>query len=146
MDSLNFTVSKELRTILQKASEMARSNSDKEITLELVTYLIFNEYINEGAGESKVIGEVLKDYKSEDKEDIIDLCVTEYKRVSKKTTLPDHSEDVTLSEMMEDSFKRANISNELRRSIIGKEDVFGIIDSETLLMWGILFEENSKLV
>ena len=146
MDSLNFTVSKELRTILQKASEMARSNSDKEITLELVTYLIFNEYINEGAGESKVIGEVLKDYKPEDREDIINLCVTEYKRVSKKTTLPGHSEDVTLSEMMEDSFKRANISNELRRSIIGKEDVFGIIDSETLLMWGILFEENSKLV
>ena len=146
MDSLNFTVSKELRTILQKASEMARSNSDKEITLELVTYLIFNEYINEGAGESKVIGEVLKDYKPEDREDIIDLCVTEYKRVSKKTTLPGHSEDVTLSEMMEDSFKRANISNELRRSIIGKEDVFGIFDSETLLMWGVLFEENSKLV
>jgi hypothetical protein len=49
MDSLDFRVSGELREILKEANQVAKDNGDKEISIELVTYLILNQYVNEGA-------------------------------------------------------------------------------------------------
>jgi len=146
MESLDFRVSGELREILKKANQVAKDNGDKEITIELVTYLILNEYVNEGATESGLITEVLHDYSKEDRLKIVDACSKAYViRSSKiKTSLSSHSDSYSFDEYMEDSISKSRISRRLRKEILGvqKDKPADIITTEDLLVWGILFQEN----
>jgi ATP-dependent Clp protease ATP-binding subunit ClpC len=146
MESLDFRVSGELREILKKANQVAKDNGDKEITIELVTYLILNEYVNEGATESGLITEVLQDYSKEDRLKIVDACSKAYViRSSKvKTSLSSHSDSYSFDEYMEDSISKSRISRKLRKEILGlqKDKPADIITTEDLLVWGILFQEN----
>ena len=146
MESLDFRVSGELREILKKANQVAKDNGDKEITIELVTYLILNEYVNEGATESGLITEVLHDYSKEDRLRIVDACSKAYViRSSKvKTALSSHSDSYSFDEYMEDSISKSRISRRLRKEILGvkKDKPADIITTEDLLVWGILFQEN----
>ena len=148
MDSLNFNVSSELKLILQRANKLARENSDKEITLELVTYLILDEYNSKNASESELIKRVLGDYSKANREDILDLCLREYRNKAKKTTLPGHFDDYTLSKELEVAFDKANTYKNLKRILIKSEGSKAniIITTEDLLMWGILFSKNNPLI
>lgn len=146
MDSLDFGVSGELREILKEANQVAKDNGDKEITIELVTYLILNRYVNEGATESSLITEVLHDYSKEDRLKIVDACSKAYViRSSKiKTTLSSHSDSYSFDEYMEDSISKSRVSRRLRKEILGiqSDKPTDVITTEDLLVWGILFQEN----
>lgn len=146
MDSLDFRVSGELREILKEANQVAKDNGDKEISIELVTYLILNEYVNEGATESHLIQEVLHDYSKEDRMKIVEACSKAYViRSSKiKTVLSSHSDSYSFDEYMEDSISKSRVSRRLRKEVLGlqSDKPVDVITTEDLLVWGILFQEN----
>ena len=146
MDSLDFRVSGELREILKEANQVAKDNWDKEISIELVTYLILNQYVNEGATESHLIQEVLHDYSKEDRMKIVEACSKAYViRSSKiKTALSSHSDSYSFDEYMEDSISKSRVSRRLRKEVLGlqSDKPVDVITTEDLLVWGILFQEN----
>lgn len=146
MDSLDFRVSGELREILKEANQVAKDNGDKEISIELVTYLILNQYVNEGATESHLIQEVLHDYSKEDRMKIVEACSKAYViRSSKiKTALSSHSDSYSFDEYMEDSISKSRVSRRLRKEVLGlqSDKPVDVITTEDLLVWGILFQEN----
>jgi ATP-dependent Clp protease ATP-binding subunit ClpC len=146
MDSLDFRVSGELREILKKANQIAKDSGDKEISIELVTYLILNEYVNEGATESHLIQEVLHDYSEGDRMNIVEACSKAYViRSSKiKTALSSHSDSYSFDEYMEDSISKSRVSRRLRKEVLGlqSDKPVDVITTEDLLVWGILFQEN----
>ena len=146
MDSLDFRVSGELREILKEANQVAKDNGDKEISIELVTYLILNQYVNEGASESHLIQEVLHDYSKEDRMKIVEACSKAYViRSSKiKTALSSHSDSYSFDEYMEDSISKSRVSRRLRKEVLGlqSDKPVDVITTEDLLVWGILFQEN----
>ena len=146
MDSLDFRVSGELREILKEANQIAKDNGDKEISIELVTYLILNQYVNEGATESHLIQEVLHDYSKEDRMKIVEACSKAYViRSSKiKTALSSHSDSYSFDEYMEDSISKSRVSRRLRKEVLGlqSDKPVDVITTEDLLVWGILFQEN----
>lgn len=146
MDSLDFRVSGELREILKEANQVAKDNGDKEISIELVTYLILNQYVNEGATESHLIQEVLHDYSKEDRMKIVEACSKAYViRSSKiKTALSSHSDSYSFDEYMEDSISKSRVSRRLRKEVLGlqSDKPVDIITTEDLLVWGILFQNN----
>ena len=146
MDSLDFRVSGELREILKEANQVAKDNGDKEISIELVTYLILNQYVNEGATESHLIQEVLHDYSKEDRMKIVEACSKAYViRSSKiKTALSSHSDSYSFDEYMEDSISKSRVSRRLRKEVLGlqSDKPVDVITTEDLLVWGVLFPEN----
>lgn len=146
MDSLDFRVSGELREILKEANQIAKDNGDKEISIELVTYLILNQYVNEEASESHLIQEVLHDYSKEDRMKIVEACSKAYViRSSKiKTALSSHSDSYSFDEYMEDSISKSRVSRRLRKEVLGlqSDKPVDVITTEDLLVWGILFQEN----
>jgi hypothetical protein len=146
MDSLDFRVSGELREILKEANQVAKDNGDKEISIALVTYLILNQYVNEGATESHLIQEVLHDYSKEDRMKIVEACSKAYViRSSKiKTALSSHPDSYSFDEYMEDSISKSRVSRRLRKEVLGlqSDKPVDVITTEDLLVWGILFQEN----
>lgn len=149
MDSLDFKVSEELRKIFKEANRIARDNKDKEITIELVTYLILNEYVNNGASESPLIQGVLTDYSEEDRLEIVDVCSKAYviKSSNIKTTLESHTESCSLDKYMEDSISMSRSYKRIEKNLIPgthhqKDD---IVYTEDLLIWGILFQNNDLI-
>ena len=48
MENTNYEVSEELKKIFKITNEIARNNGYKEISLELVTYVILKSYIKDG--------------------------------------------------------------------------------------------------
>lgn len=145
MDSLDFRVSEELKKILKEANHIAKQNGDKEITIELVTYLILNEYVNDGASESRLIQEVLKDYSKDSRDKMVEVCSRAYVSRSQKirTTLDSHSDSYSFDQYMEDSISKSRVSRKLRKEMLGIQKVgpADIITTEDLLVWGILFQK-----
>ena len=144
MEDLKFTVSDELKVILRNANQMAKSNSDKELTVELITYLILKRYINEeGDLESNIIKGVLDDYKDSAKKEMLEACKKEYERTAKKTSLFSRFENYTFSEGLEETFERTNTIMSIKNEIESTEG--NIITTEHLLVYGIL-HHKCKLV
>lgn len=146
MDSLDFSVSEELRKILKKANQVAKDNGDKEITIDLVTYLILNEYINEGASESTLIQEVLREYSEEDKLKIVEECSKAYiaKSLKIKTTLGSHTDSYSFDEYMEDAISKSRTYKSIKSKLL-EGSSSNVIRVEDLFVWGILFQECELL-
>ena len=145
MDSLNFEISEELKKILKITNEIARTEGYKEISLELVTYVILKSYNKDGFNESKVIKQVLADFKSTVKNKILDICHDSYTANTKKVVggfVP--TGDLTFSEDMEVAFNNSKVYDGIKGVLLngGKKSV---ITTEVLLMWGILFSDNSLI-
>ena len=148
MDSLDFRVSEELRKIFKEANRIARDNKDKEITIELVTYLILNEYVNNGASESSLIREVLTDYSEENRLEMVEVCSKAYviRSSSIKTTLESHTESCSLDEYMEDSISMSRSYKRIEKNLIpGTHREDDIVYTEDILIWGILFQNNDLI-
>ena len=78
MENTNYEVSEELKKIFKITNEIARDNGYKEISLELVTYVILKSYIKDGFSESLVINQVLADYKNAVKNKMLEICQNYY--------------------------------------------------------------------
>ena len=78
MENTNYEVSEELKKIFQITNEIARNNGYKEISLELVTYVILKSYIKDGFSESLVINQVLADYKNAIKNKMLEIYKNYY--------------------------------------------------------------------
>jgi len=149
MDSIDFKFSNELKEILKNANNIAKDNGDNEITIELVVYLILNEYVNEGANESGLIQEVLVSYSKADRLKLVDTCRESYIARSSeiKTGMDFHSDSYSFDDFMEDSISKSRLSKKLKKEMLGmQKDKQDSITTEDLLVWGILFQENKLIL
>lgn len=149
MDSIDFKFSNELKEILKNANNIAKDNGDNEITIELVVYLILNEYVNEGANESGLIQEVLVSYSKADRLKLVDTCRESYIARSSeiRTGMDFHSDSYSFDDFMEDSISKSRLSKKLKKEMLGmQKDKQDSITTEDLLVWGILFQENKLIL
>jgi len=148
MEDIKFTVSEELKTILKKANDTARKNGDRDLTVELLAYVLLDHYVNfSGPFESEVISDLLGEYSREQKKEILKIAEEEYKKSAKKTTLFSHFENYTFSEDLEKQFNHIETFLELKREFIEKIPVTGkvMIGSEDFFSYGVLNNKSLSL-
>ena len=144
MDNTNFEVSEELKKILKTTNEIARSEGYKEISLELVTYVILKSYIEDGFSESSIIKQVLSSFKPSAKKKMLEICHDAYEKNTRKISWGfKTSSDLTFTEDMEVAIKNSKIYDGIKGIISDRQRKNGIITTEILLIWGILFSDNS---
>lgn len=148
MEDIKFTVSEELKTILKKANDTARKNGDRDLTVELLAYVLLDHYINSsGPFESEVISDLLEEYSEEQKKEILKVAEEEYKGSAKKTTLFSHFENYAFSEALEKQFNHIEAFLELKREFVEKKPGNGkvMIGSEDFFSYGILNNKSLSL-
>ena len=144
MDNTNFEVYEELKKILKTTNEIARSEGYKEISLELVTYVILKSYIEDGFSESSIIKQVLNSFKPSAKKKMLEICHDAYEKNTRKISWGfKTSSDLTFTEDMEVAIKNSKIYDGIKGIISDRQRKNGIITTEILLIWGILFSDNS---
>ena len=145
MENTNYEVSEELKKIFKITNEIARDNGYKEISLELVTYVILKSYIKDGFSESLVINQVLADYKNAVKNKMLEICQNYYVSKTRKINggfMP--TGDLTFNEDMEIAIKNSRVYNGIKNVLSDKKEG-NIITTEILFVWGILFSNNSLI-
>lgn len=145
MENTNYEVSEELKKIFKITNEIARNNGYKEISLELVTYVILKSYIKDGFSESLVINQVLADYKNAVKNKMLEICQNYYVSKTRKVNggfMP--TGDLTFNEDMEIAIKNSRVYNGIKNVLSDKKEG-NIITTEILFVWGILFSNNSLI-
>jgi len=145
MENTNYEVSEELKKIFKITNEIARDNGYKEISLELVTYVILKSYIKDGFSESLVINQVLADYKNAVKNKMLEICQNYYVSKTRKVNggfMP--TGDLTFNEDMEIAIKNSRVYNGIKNVLSDKKEG-NIITTEILFVWGILFSNNSLI-
>ena len=145
MENTNYEVSEELKKIFKITNEIARNNGYKEISLELVTYVILKSYIKDGFSESLVINQVLADYKNAAKNKMLEICQNYYISKTRKVNggfMP--TGDLTFNEDMEIAIKNSRVYNGIKNVLSDKKEG-NIITTEILFVWGILFSNNSLI-
>ena len=135
MDNTNFEVSEELKKILKTTNEIARSEGYKEISLELVTYVILKSYIEDGFSESSIIKQVLNSFKPSAKKKMLEICHDAYEKNTRKISWGfKTSSDLTFTEDMEVAIKNSKIYDGIKGIISDRQRKNGIIKLKTLII------------
>lgn len=117
------SLSKEFRLIVKDAEEIASSNRDLYLCVELATYSIVKFY-NSGKGTEKSVCKVLDNLSTETRESLEGFCWREYTGRSKKIRLPESAPLPKYSpEGFDESTVEVTVSDFLRAVLVEKSDV-----------------------
>lgn len=117
-------LSEELKTIFDNASYMATKGKYKEISIEMVVYLVVKCYLNNSGNDSLYMKDIISGMTPSDRTTLERLCYQEACKTKKSFTLPNeylNTSDITVSDSLGDLLLKIRDVKKLSKAILDKE-------------------------